>query len=189
MIGLSVVAILTTFCRTRITCVAFILVLIDVSLVAQTSIRFDVPTGWIEIAHSSPMRIAQFNLPRVDGDLEDAECVIYYFGGEGGTVEANLERWTNQMLQPDDLRSTDVATTSSFEISGVQVTVLDVPGIFSAQVHANSKMRYYKRDFRLKAAVVESPEGPFFFKLTGPDRTVTHWNSTFSTLLESIRFE
>ncbi len=189
VVGLSVVVTLTAFWRTRITCVAFILVLIDSSLVAQASLRFDVPTEWIEIAHSSPMRVAQFQLPRLDGDLEDAECVIYYFGGEGGTVEANLERWTKQMLQPDDLRSTDVATTSSFEISGVQVTVLDVPGIFAAQVHPNSKMRYYKRGFRLKAAVVESPDGPFFFKLTGPDRTVTSWDSTFSTFLESIRFE
>ena len=189
VVGLSVVVALTAFWRTRITCVAFILALVDSSLVAQPSLRFDVPSEWIEIAHPSPMRVAQFQLPRVDGDLEDAECVIYYFEGEGGTVEANLERWTNQMLQPDDLRSTDVATTSSFEISGMQVTALDVPGIFAAQVHPNSKMRYYKRGFRLKAAVVESPDGPFFFKLTGPDRTVTRWDSTFSTFLESIRFE
>lgn len=202
MVGLSVVVTLTAFWRTRITCVAFILALVDSSLVAQPSLRcfpseglmtspicLDVPTEWIEIAHSSPMRVAQFQLPRVDGDLEDAECVIYYFEGEGGTVEANLERWTNQMLQPDDLRSTDVATTSSYEISGMQVTALDVPGIFAAQVHPNSKMRYYKRGFRLKAAVVESPDGPFFFKLIGPDRTVTRWDSTFSTFLESIRFE
>ena len=156
---------------------------------AQPTLQFDAPTDWVRTEPTSPVRVAQFSLPRVDGDAEDAELVLCYFGGEGGTVEANLERWTNQMRQPDDHRSADVATTTSFDVSGMPVTVLDVPGIFAAEVHPGSKMRYYKRGFRLKAAVVESPAGPFFFKLTGPDRTVTRWEPTFATLLESVRFE
>lgn len=156
---------------------------------AQPSLQFDVPRDWIQLEPSSPMRTAQFQLPRVDSDSEDAECVVYYFGGEGGTVEANLERWTHQMLQPDDQPSADVATTTSYEVAGMQVTVLDVPGIFSAEVQPGSKMHYYKRGFRLKAAVVETPDGPFFFKLTGPDRTVTRWNPTFVALVDSVRFE
>ena len=153
------------------------------------TLQFDAPRDWIKRETSSPMRVAEFDLPRVENDTEDAELVVYYFGGDGGSVALNLERWTNQMLQPDDRPSTDVATTTSFEVSNMLVTVLDVPGIFAAQVHPVSKMRYYKRGFRLKAAVVESPAGPFFFKLTGPDRTVTRWEPTFTALLESVRFE
>lgn len=156
---------------------------------AQPSLQFDVPKDWLRIEPTSPMRLAQFALPRVDGDPEDAECVVYHFGGEGGTVEANLERWTNQMLQPDGRGSVEVATTTSYEVAGLQVTVLDVPGTFAAEVRPGSKMRYYKRGFRLRAAVVESPEGPFFFKLTGPDRTVTRWEPTFTALIDSVRFE
>ena len=148
------------------------------------------PSGGVDQAAAVfPPRLAQFNLPRIEGDTEDAELVVFYFGVEGGTLEANLERWTNQMLQPDDRPSVEVATTTSFEVSNMLVTVLDVPGIFAAEVQPGSKMRYYKRGFRLKAAVVESPVGPFFFKVTGPDRTVTHWDPTFATFLESVRFE
>ena len=156
---------------------------------AQPSLQFDVPTEWIKTEPSSSMRVAQFELPRVDGDPEDAECVVYYFGSEGGSLEANLERWTNQMVQPDDRTSADVATTTSYDVAGMQVTMLDVPGIFAALVHPGAKMRYFKRGFRLKAAVVETPDGPFFFKLTGPDRTVTRWDPTFASLIDSIRFE
>ena len=71
---------------------------------------------------------------------------MFYFGGAGGSVEANLDRWTNQMLQPDDSPSVDVATTTGFEVAGMPVTVLDVPGIFAAEVRPGSRMRYYKRD-------------------------------------------
>lgn len=156
---------------------------------AQVSLRYDAPAGWMPVEPSSPMRVAQFLLPRADGDPEDAECAVFYFGGEGGTVEANLDRWTNQMLQPDDSPSADVATTTSFEVGGMPVTVLDVPGIYAAAVRPGSMMRYYKRNFRLKAAVVETPDGPYFFKLTGPSGTVARWEPAFDALINSVRYE
>ena len=159
------------------------------AVAAQGSLRFDPPPDWVRIETSSPSRVAQFGLPRASGDPEDAELVVYYFGGEGGAVEANLERWTNQMLQPDDRPSSDAATTTSFEVAGMSVIVLDVPGIYTAQVQPGSGMRYYKRGFRLKAAVVETSAGPYFFKLTGPGRTVTEHESAFNALLSTVNFQ
>ena len=155
---------------------------------AQPTLRFEPPDDWIRIESRSPMRVAEFILPKIEGDAEDAELVLYFFGGAGGTVQANLERWTNQMRQPDGRPSADVATTTSFEIGDLPVTVLDVPGIFSAAVRPGSSMRHHKPNFRLKAAVVETPDGPYFFKLTGPDQTVIHWDDRFTTLLESVSF-
>lgn len=155
----------------------------------QGTLRFDPPEGWIVEDAASPMRLAQFTLPKADGDAEDAELVVFYFGGAGGSVEANLERWTNQMLQPDGRASTDVATTTSFLIDELPVTMLEVPGTFSAEVRPGSGMRYHKPGFRMTAAVVETPAGPYFFKLTGPDRTVARWADPFAALLESVRFE
>lgn len=157
---------------------------------AQPALRFDAPADWIAVEPLEPERVAEFVVPRAAEDAEDAKCVVYYFDGGGdqdGAVEAQLERWTNEMLQPDGRPSADVATTSRFEVDGRQVTMLDVPGIFAAEVLPGSRMRYYKHEFRLKAAVVESPDGPYFFKLTGPDRTVTRWESAFTALVDSVR--
>ena len=159
------------------------------AVAGQGILRFTPPAEWFAEPPSSTMRVAQYLLPRVAGDAEDAELVVFYFGGGGGTVEANLERWTNQMLQPDDRPSADVATTSRFEMGGMQVTLLDVPGIFAAEVLSGSRMRYYKRGFRLKAAAVETPDGPFFFKLTGPETTVLRWEPAFTALIDSVRYE
>ena len=33
---------------------------------------------------------------RATGDTEDGQLIVYYFGGTGGSVEANLQRWTSQ---------------------------------------------------------------------------------------------
>ena len=161
----------------------------------EGELAFDPPVEWTQESVSSPMRLAQFTLPRADGDVEDAELVVFYFGGSGGTVEANLQRWTNQMVQPDGRPSADVATTTSFTIENAEVeealpvTLLDVPGTYAAVVRPGSGMRYHKPNFRLKAAVVETPAGPYFFKLTGPDRTVLAWNDQFGAFLESVRFQ
>ena len=154
---------------------------------------FDPPAEWLQETVSSPMRLAQFTLPRVEGDVEDAELVVFYFGGSGGTVEANLQRWTSQMVQPDGSQSADVATTTSFTVNEdaeeFPVTLLDIPGTYAATVRPGSSMRYNKSNFRLRAAVVETPQGPYFFKLTGPNRTVLAWDTQFSEFLASVRFQ
>ncbi len=155
----------------------------------EGTLAFDPPDEWIAEAVSSPMRLAQFTLPRAEGDVEDGELTIFYFGGGGGDVEANLERWTNQMLQADGSPSADVATTTNFMVGTLAVTQLDVSGIYAAEVRPGSRMRYHKPGYRLKAAVVETPAGPYFFKLTGPEQTVRTWEDRFSTLLETLRIE
>ncbi len=177
------------------------LLLVAVIFIAAVSVgntqervfTFDPPAEWLQENVSSPMRLAQFTLPRAEGDTEDAELVVFYFGGSGGAVEANLQRWTNQMVQPDGSQSTDVATTTSFtvneEAEGFPVTLLDIPGTYAAAVRSGSGMRYNKPNFRLRAAVIETPQGPYFFKLTGPNRTVLAWNEQFSEFLASVRFQ
>ena len=36
--------------------------------------------------------------------VDGAECVVYFFGaGQGGSIEANVERWKGQFRQPVEL--------------------------------------------------------------------------------------
>ena len=169
--------------------VCLAVLLIATGKAQEPALTFDPPADWIAVPASSPMRVAQFVLPKAAGDAEDAELAVFYFGGAGGTVEANLERWTGQMLQPDGRRSADVATTTTFMTGDLAVTTLDVPGIYAAEVRPGSGMRFHKPEFRLRAAVVETPAGPYFFRLTGPAGTVEAWEEGFVSLLESVRFE
>ena len=61
--------------------------------VAGAPLVFTTPAGWTEEEPTSSMRKAQYRLARAQGDGEDGECVVYFFGaGGGGGVEANLER-------------------------------------------------------------------------------------------------
>ncbi len=72
-------------------------------------LTFEPAPDWVVESPTSSMRKAQYRLPRAEGDAEDAECVVYYFGAQGGGgLEANIERWCSQFEQVDGSDSMDV---------------------------------------------------------------------------------
>src|SRR5204862_3740664 len=91
---------------------------------------FTAPDAWQKVATTSSMRVAQYALPRADGDAEDADLVLYYFGGEGGSIDANIERWLGQVQQPDGRPSSAVAKKEARTVSGLAMTLLDVSGTY-----------------------------------------------------------
>ena len=62
---------------------------------------FTVPDGWKQSPGSSSMRVAEFSLPRAAGGAEDAQLIVDYFGGSGGSIDAKINRWIAQMQQAD----------------------------------------------------------------------------------------
>lgn len=168
---------------------ALLLVVMTVGL-AQPSLKFDTPPGWVSKPPASSMRVAEFTLPKTAPDAEDAELAIFFFGGQGGTVQANIDRWIAQMAQPDGRASREVATTTTLQTkSGMKVSLVDVPGTYVAEVKPGAAERLNKPGFRLRAAVVETPKGPYFVKLTGPAATVARWDRTFLDFISGLRIE
>src|SRR5689334_8556166 len=106
-----------------------------VSLVLQTpaGIKFDAPAGWVAKTPSSTMRVADWVLPKADGDKDDATLTLYYFGAGGGTVQANIDRWISQMTQPDGKATKDLARTATMtSASGLKISTFDVTGTYVA---------------------------------------------------------
>lgn len=156
-------------------------------IVFAGALTFATPDGWKTVPVSSSMRVAEFSLPRADGDPEDAQLVVYYFGGQGGGVQANLQRWVGQMQQPDGQPAAPSAKRETKAVNGLAVTLLDVSGTYIAETAPGSTQRHYKPGFRLRAGVVETPSGPYFIKLTGPAKTVAKWDQAFQQFVGSLK--
>ena len=148
-------------------------------------LAFTTPDGWKLAATSSSMRVAQFVLPRAVGDSQDAELVMYYFGGSGGTIDANIDRWVAQMQQPSGAAPARAKRT----VNGLAVTLVDVSGTYVAEMTPGSAQRYNSPNFRLRAGVVETPNGPYFIKLTGPAKTVAGHESAFEKFVASLKYQ
>ena len=168
--------------------------LIAVALVSILSspatLKFDAPAGWVSRTPSSTMRVAEWALPKVSGDSEDAILTVYFFGATmGSNVQANLDRWMAQMSQPDGRDSKDVAKTSTMTVHDLKVTLVDVTGTYVAEVTPGSSDHFNKPGFRQCAAVIETSGGPYFVKLTGPEKTVAKWQDSFNAFMKTLRYE
>src|SRR5215472_8552427 len=72
-------------------------------------IQWTPPSGWKPQA-ARPMRAATYMIPAAAGDQDNGECGVYYFGqGQGGSVQANLDRWIGQFQQADGKPAKDAA--------------------------------------------------------------------------------
>ena len=154
-----------------------------------TTLKFDAPEGWIVKPSSSRMRLAEFVLPKADGDAEDAIFVITFFGGQGGTLQANQERWLTQMAQPDGRATKDVAKMSTFTTHDLTVHVMDIPGTWVAEVTPGSPERQNKPGYHLRNAMIEGKGGPFFVRMVGPAKTMAKWDAAAQAFFKSLRVE
>jgi hypothetical protein len=169
------------------------LLFVITSVVAQApasgALKFKAPADWTVQPTTSSMRVAQYALPKAAGDAEDGELVVYFFGGTGGSVDANIERWVGQMQQPDGKSSKDVARRSDRKVNGLAVTLLDIAGTYTAEVRPGSAERHNKPGYRMRTAVVTTPKGPYFVKAVGPAKTIERWNKTFEAFIDSMSFQ
>ena len=118
-------------CTLRATIRRMHIVSIALAAMMAAGLGFTVPQGWRQSPASSSMRVAEFALPRAAGDAEDAQLIVDYFGGSGGSVDANIQRWIAQMQQPDGKRIADAKRTSR-TVNGLAVTLVDVGGTYVA---------------------------------------------------------
>lgn len=134
------------------------------------------------------MRAATYKVPAAAGDTEAAECVVNFFGpGQGGTVDANIARWTGQFQTPGGQPVT--GKTNKQTINGVKITTLDISGTYVAGTGPMMAPGQPKANSRMLAAIAEGKAGTVFFKFAGPKKTVTAGEADFQTLLKSIKPE
>ena len=156
---------------------------------SKGELQFKTPDGWASETPSSSMRVSQYQLPAAEGDTEAASLVVYYFGpGQGGPVQANLDRWMGQIQQPNGGSSKDKAKTDALTVNGMNVTLLDVSGIYAGGDMGGASGQA-KPNFRMRAGVIETPRGGYFVKLVGPEKTVGKWDDAFIAFIKSAEFK
>ena len=156
--------------------------------VEDAGLRYSVPETWQRVPAPSNMRAAQY---RIDGPTkepgDDAEVVLFFFGpGQGGTTEANLDRWYAQFTQPDGKSSREAAVVTVRTVNGLKVTSVDLSGTYTAMQMKPGAEAGPRPDTRMLAAAIEGPGGPWFLRIVGPTATVGAEAADFHATLLSL---
>jgi gluconolactonase len=141
----------------------------ETKTIKADDVTLKVPATWQERQVTSNMRKAQMTVPKVEGDKEDAEFVVFFFDGGGGGVDANVQRWVKQFQQ----QGRKVKVTSGRSSQGEYVLV-DLQGTWNKPVGPMAQGRTKETpNARAISLILTTKEGNYYLRLTGPEKTVT----------------
>lgn len=144
------------------------------------------PAAWTMVPPATDKRLAQFKIT-TPGEGMTAEVIVYYFGkGEGGSAEANIERWQGQFVGTESRPVTPAV--NRFQSNGMAVTTAELHGAYARGIGVGP-VGVPKPDQTLLAAVVETPEGNLIIQLHGKAASVSAQKEAFLAFVRSIRGE
>jgi hypothetical protein len=145
-------------------------------------LAYQIPSAWKEEPPENNMRLTQAKIPGPGGE---AEFAVFYFGpGQGGGVDANIERWLGQVqMAPGYKPARDTVKEGDLTVHTVEAKGTLTPSPMSMQGGGEAP----REDSMLLGAVVEGPGGPWFFKLTGPEKTVEPQKDAFLGMLKGLK--
>ncbi len=161
------------------------------TVVEMDGMKATTPASWKEEPLTDQSRqfgrYAQFRLPKVGDDKEDATLIVYK--GFGGTAKDNITRWKGQFQPPEGKKVDDVARVSDFKVGNATVNLLDIHGTYLARnppFDPNAQVEKHP-DYRMLAAQFDGKDTVYHLKLVGPAKTVEHYQKGFEEWLKSFK--
>jgi hypothetical protein len=135
---------------------------------------FTRPDTWGWVVPTSPMRKVQLSVPAGD-DGTPAEVTFFHFGaGQGGGVQANVDRWFKQFSNGfTDARTEQAGKTT--------ITFVKAFGTFASGMPGGPTTPL--KDYALRGAILESPAGDVYVKMTGPQKVVKLAEQAFEKMI------
>ena len=143
-----------------------------------------VPATWTPTQPSSAMRAAQFAVPAAAGADVGEVAAFFFPAGQGGTNEANIERWTAEFSSAD---GKPVAPKISTSKSGdTEITLVELQGNYARGVSMGTPGQA-KPDQALLVAIVKTATGRITLQMYGPNKTVSAQRDNFLKLAKGFR--
>ena len=152
----------------------------DVELAGMKSAA---PAAWKEEPPSNSMRVAQFRLPKAEGDKEDAELALFSFPGGSGSLDANLKRQIDKFT-PDGRKD----TTGKIKVGEYEAAYQDVTGTFKKKKFPMATDFTPVEGQRQLYVVFEGKDGrQHYMTLLGPAKTVEKNKAEFEGWLKNFK--
>ena len=146
-----------------------------------------VPPRWLVVPPASSMRLAEYHLSGEAANAADASLAVFYFGpNQGGSVEANIERWQDQFEQSGGEGSGKGIKRWEKKNGEIALTLVDISGTYGGGMGPMGQSEAPKEGYRMLGGIVQAPAGLFFFKMVGPAPTVELWAESFEQYADSV---
>lgn len=141
----------------------------------SSSFQWTLPEGWENL----PPRMMREAHATIAGQ-PDVECYLTKLAGRHGGLDLNLNRWRQQMGQPD-LSAEEIAALPKKPLLGGEATFVTIDGTFGGMSGAVTQ-----ENFRLYGLVLVKGEDAYFVKMTGPKDVLATQEANFLAFSASI---
>lgn len=146
--------------------------------VRAEGLTFVAPKGWGRKQPQSNLILAEFVLPRAQGDSQDGRLTL---STAGGSVEANINRWYGQFGgRPEK------ANQEKFDVNGLSVTFIDLTGEFDDKKGPFAP-GVKRPDYRMIGAIIPFGDQSHFVKAVGPKKTMESHAEAIKTFIRSVK--
>jgi hypothetical protein len=154
----------------------------DATVIEVGGLSFPKPTTWQWQLPTMQFRTLQYSVPGPGGeDGGAAELVVSLFaGGDGGPIDANIERWVRQFRGSDG--GAIVPVREDTTVAGMKVALIELKGAYQgmgAAAPRPGQMQF--------GAIVQAPGRNVFLRLNGPERTVELHRKDFRAMVDGLR--
>jgi hypothetical protein len=136
------------------------------------------PDSWVRSQPRSLIVLAEFSLPRAEGEPADGRLTVTEVGG---SVEANVDRWREQFEGKPQQESVKEA-----EIAGVKVALVDLSGTYLDQ-HMGLGPAEPHSGYRMLGAIFTVGGQQFVIKGYGPEKTLAEHSEEFQAFIRSMK--
>lgn len=160
------------------------------TVVEIDGLKSKAPAAWRPQEPASRERVAQFDLPRAEGDKYDGQLIVFYFGpGSGGGAQANIERWKTMVDPAEGTKPEDAYKTSELKVGDVKVTVFEANGTYKHKRRPfdPNEQPEMRADYRMVGVIMETPNGPYYMRMFGPKKTMDAHRKGFEEWLKNFK--
>jgi hypothetical protein len=141
------------------------------------------PASWTWTKPTMAFRTLQYQVcDAAAGTPADcADLIVSAFKkGDGGSVEANIDRWKNQFQGADGASASPVKSQRT--VAGAAVTRVDLKGAWKGM-----GMNEARAASAQLAAAIELPQETIYIRLVGPERVVESARRNFEAMIDGLR--
>jgi hypothetical protein len=150
-----------------------------------------IPAGWKAQEPSNKLRKFQALIPKVEGDADNGELVVFFFGpGGGGGTDENIKRWKSQFIAPTGKTIDEVSKVEKYKVGkDADVVLLDISGTYKYKFPPNDPKakEQLKEDYRRFNVIFDTDKGAYFITLTGPAKTMAKNKEAFDGWIKAFK--
>ena len=135
------------------------------------------PKSWTRKPPKSEMIMAEFTVPRAEGDAADGRLTVTAAGGSG---QDNVDRLRGQFVGKPEKESTE-----KLDVFGVPVTLVDFTGTYQAGMMMAPAPAM--PNYRMLGAIFDIGGQLHFLKCYGPAKTIAARADEFHALVKSLK--